>query len=229
VSSFFTLTLDTSAPANPALLINGGAAVTGAQVAQVVISTTDLDGGARDVTQMKLWGDVDPTADPAVQVHEADSAWIGFDADTVVKLSAGSGRKTLYARLRDDVLNETLPFSDFIDLDTTAPVVTITTAVDRSRISKVPGADTAIFTWQSSRAFTHYEIRVVPNAGSPHQAGVPLHGVNGSTGVSGDGNFGATQPMTTVIKGADLEAASPGDTTKLIKVFVLDTDGAWSP
>jgi hypothetical protein len=229
MSSFFFLELDTAAPANPTLLLNGGAAVTSAQVVQVSLATPDYQGGAEDVTQMKLWGDVDPTADPNVQTAEGASDWTDFATEAVVKLSAGSGRKTLYAKLRDDVLNETLVFSDFIDLDLTAPVVSISTAVDRSRISKVPGANLAIFGWQSSHAFTHYEVRVVPNVGSPHQAGVLIPATHGSVNTSDDGSFLANTEFVTQIRGADLEAASPGNTTKLIKVYVRDGSNVWSP
>lgn len=230
MSAHFTLTLDTQAPANPALLINSGAAVTGAREVAVALSTADYQAGARDVAQMKIWGAVDPTADPLVQPVEADSAWQTFDVDYVVRLSLGSGRKMIYARLRDDVCNETVPFSDFIDLDLDSPVVTITTAIDRGRISKTAPCNTALFGWQSSRAFTHYEVRVVPNPGSPHIAGVLIGTGHGSFGTAGSSvtPFPADTPMTTSINGADLEAASPGDTSKCVKVFTQDQNGVWS-
>jgi hypothetical protein len=227
--SYFTLTLDTTAPANPSLLINGGAATTADQIVQVALASPDYGGGARDVTQVKLWGDVDPTGDPLVRSTEDVSSWQAFSPEVVVKLSAGSGRKRIYARLRDDVCNETLVFSDFIDLDTDSPSVEITTAVDRSRISKTAPCDAATFAWQATHPFSHYEVRVVPTIGSPHLAGVVIPVAAGSLNVSGDGSYPAETPIVTVIRGADLEAASPGDTDKVIKVFVLDTNGVWSP
>jgi hypothetical protein len=228
VASHFTLTLDTQAPANPAILLNSGAAVTGAREVAVALSTADYQAGARDVAQMRLWGDVDPAADPFVQPTEAASVWQTFETDYVVRLSTGSGRKTIHARLKDDVCNESPEFCDFIDLDLDSPVVSITTAVDRARISKVAPCNAALFIWESSRAFVRYEVRVVPSPGSPHIAGVPIGTAHGSTGVVGVGSFPANAPMTTVINGADLEAASPGDTRKTLKVYVQDQNGVWS-
>ena len=228
MSAHFTLTLDTQAPASPSLLLNGGAAVTGVPEVSVSLSTADYQAGARDVAMMRLWGDVDPAADPLVQVAEQDSAWQTFAVDYVVRLSAASGRKHLYARLKDDVCNETVAFTDFIDLNTLTPVVTIVSAVDKSRISKVAPCNTALFLWEANRPFVRYEVRVVPHNGSPQQAGVLIGTGNGSANTSGVGAFPATTSITTVINGADLEAASPGDTQKVIKVFVRDQQGVWS-
>lgn len=228
MSSHFTLTLDTQAPASPTLLLNGGAAVTGAAEVAVSLSTADYQAGARDVAQMRLWGDVDPAADPLVQPTEAASAWQTFTTDYVVRLTAGTGRKHLYARLKDDVCNETVPFTDWIDLDTTSPVVSIVTAVDRARISKVAPCSNALFLWEANRPFVRYEVRVVPSSGSPQQSGVLIGTGSGSANTSGVGAFPSATPISTVINGADLEAASPGDTTKVVKVFVRSADGVWS-
>lgn len=228
MTASFTLTLDTQAPANPTLLINGGAAVTGDQAVWVRFDTSDYEGGANDVFQVKVWGDVDTAADPAVQTVEGDSQWFPFTEQVAVMLSTGTGRKHLYARLRDDVGNATLPFSDFIDFDTTVPVVTVTTGVDRSRISKVAPYDAATFTWEASAPFTEYQVRVVPTHGSPQQAGALILD-NTSTNTHGVGTFAARTPITTTIRGGDLQTASPGDTAKVVKVFVKDEQGVWSP
>lgn len=227
MSASFTLTLDTTAPANPSLLINDGAAQTGDPTAWVTLSSPDVLSGARDVWQMKVWGDVNPMNDPAFTPQEADAQWITYTEQVPITLSAGAGRKHLYARLRDDVGNQTLPFTDFIDFDPTLPIVSITTAVDRSRISKVSPFDTATFIWQASTDYTDYEIRVVPSPGSPQQAGVAIGTTHGSLN-TGDAGGLANTPVTTTITGADLEAASPGNTTKVVKVFIRSTSGVWS-
>ena len=228
MASHFTLTLDTQAPANPTLLLNSGSALTGDPVVAVSLGSTDLGGGANDLAQMRLWGDVDPTADPFVQPTEAASTWQAFAADYVVRFTASTGRKTLRARLKDDVCNTTVEFCDFIDLDLTSAVVTITTAIDRGRISKVAPCDSALFLWQTNQDFIAYQIRVVPSAGSPHLAGVALGTAHGSGNAAGVGVFPASTPITTVVNGADLEAASPGDTRKIVKVFVQSAAGVWS-
>lgn len=228
MTASFTLVLDTQAPANPTLLINEGAAQTGSRTVWVRLDTSDYQAGANDVFQVMLWGDVDPTADPAIQPAEGDSQWLPFSEQLAVMLSSSGGRKYVYARLRDDVGNISLPFSDFIDFDSTVPMVTITMAVDRSRISKVVPHDAATFTWEASVPFSEYQVRVVPSHGSPAQAGVLILD-SLSLNTHGAGTFAANTPITTTIRGADLQAASPGDTTKVVKVFIRDEQGVWSP
>lgn len=229
MTASFILTLDTVPPANPMLLINGGAEVTGDWVVLVTIFSADFGGGARDVTSMKLWGDVDNSSDPLIQTSEAASAWQSFASDRPVMLSPGSGRKTVYAKLRDDVGNETLTFSDFIDLNLDAPVVQVVTGLDRGKVSKIAPFSQASLSWQANTAFERYEVRVVPQAGSPHQAGVLIPNTFGSANTTGSGAFPAYTPITTFISGGDLEVASPGNTSKIIKIFVQKTGGMWSP
>lgn len=229
MSSYFYLDLDTRPPANPVLLLNGGAAIAGRREVVVELATPDYGDGANDVAMMLLWGDVDPASDPLVQPTEVASTWQAYQPDYVLRLSDGSGRKTVNARLRDDVCNETPVFCDSIDLDFDSPAVTILTPADRTRISKVAPCDRAVFQWEANRPFTSYEVRAVPTIGAPHQAGARILTVNGSVNTQGVGAFDAETAITTTIHGADLEAASPGDALKLVKVFVRDATGVWSP
>lgn len=225
---YFNLTLDTSPPADPAVLINSGAASTGSQNVLLTITTSDYTGGAADVTQMLIWGDVDPAADGTVQPTEGASAWIAFAETKVIRLSAGSGRKTIFVILQDDVGNPTVVFSDFIDLNVDVPIVSITTPVSNAKVSLISPFNQSTFSWEVDRAFVAYQVRAVPNAGSSNISGVPLGTTNGSSNVSGTGSFTANTPITTLIKAADLVAASPGNTTKVIKVFAQYEDGTWS-
>jgi len=225
--SYFTLVLDTRPPASPTLLLNGGASHAGVREVVAVLGAADLALPTHDVTAMKLWGDVDPAADPSVQPLEGASSWVAFVGEYALRLSTGDGRKTIYARLRDDVLNPTLAFSDFIDYDASLPVVAVTSPLDRGRISKVALADAATFGWQCSADFTAYEVRAVPSVGSPQGAGVVIPTAGGSVNVAGTGAFPAGTTISTTIRGADLEAASPGDGPKFVKVFARS--GAWSP
>lgn len=228
MSASFLLTLDTQPPADPTLVINGGAPFTGQTEVLVTLSTADYQAGHRDVKSVRLWGDVDPSADPSVQVAERDSAWQDFRENVVVRLSPGPGRKYIKARLVDDVCNETVEFCGFIDLDIALPVVEITTAVDRSRISKVAPCNTSLFVWQAHSDFVAFEVRVVPSVASPHTAGVRIPTMSGSSGTQGVGAFSGRTPMVTTVNGADLEAASPGDGAKHVKVFIRDREGRWS-
>jgi hypothetical protein len=229
VTDSFVLILDTAPPSNPSISLNGGADYTGDQIVQARLGTGDYDAGQRDVLEMKLWGDVDPTADPSVDDSEGLSSWQPYQEYINVKLAPGDGIKFVYAKLRDDVGNETVAFVDSLTLDTVRPVVTITSGVDHARVSKVAGHDTATFSWESNQPFVEYVVRAVPTSGSPFNAGVPILTTHGSTGVAGTGAFAALTPITSAIHGADLEVANPGDTPKVVKVFVRNSAGNWSP
>jgi len=223
MTASFTLTLDTTPPANPAFDLNYGAVVTGDAV--VIASLTSV---SEDVQEMLIWGDVDPSADSTVQSLEADSTWTLYSADKAIRLDGSPGPKTVFARLRDDVCNETAILRADITLDLDTAVVSIVTPPDRTRISKVAPCDNSLFRWQANKDFVRYDVRVVPNPGSPQSAGFPIGMTNGSAQTSGVGSFPANVPITTVVNGSDLEAASPGDAAKTVKVFVQDQDGVWS-
>lgn len=223
-----TLLLDAVPPANPSIVIEDGAPVTASRTVLVALATPDFSDGA-PALEMKVWGDVDPLADTNVQATDLDSAWIPFVTTKQVVLSTGSGTKRLWLVVRDTVGNETVPVSDAIALDLTLPVVSITSGISRSRISKVAGFDVAQFSWQASQDFTDYEVRVVPNRASIYGTGVAMKSQGGSTNVKGSGTFAHDTPITTTITGLDLEATSPGSTAKTIKVFVKDqATGQWS-
>jgi hypothetical protein len=226
MASYFNITLDTLAPSGATFLLNGDDVYTATQMVDAEFSTVDGDTTGYEI---KIWGDVDTSYDADVQSTENASAWMSYSATYEIKLSSGDGSKTVYAKIRDDVYNETSQLSDSITLDTTAPVVTITTNPDVSRISKVAGRDTVTFGWESDTPYDEYKIKVVPSGASLHTAGTTIGTSNGSTNMSGStADQPASTEVTSTINGADLEAASAGDGSKVIKVFVKDDAGNWS-
>ncbi|MFC3883744.1 hypothetical protein ACFOU2_09625 [Bacillus songklensis] len=223
--SYFTLTLDTTGPANPSLSINAGATYATAQLVDLAIGTSD---GATTGYQMKIWGDVDTAYDTNVQATEAASSWITFSTSKQVKLSAGDGAKTINVKIRDDVFNESAQASDSINLDTTRPVVTIS-GPDVAKISEVSGKDAASFSFTVDSAFVEYKVKVVSSSGSAENTGTQIGTTNGSTNMSGTaGNYAASTAINCTIDASDLKAASAGDGAKVIKVFVKDAAGNWS-
>lgn len=92
----------------------------------------------------------------------------------------------------------------------------------RTRISRVAGWDSTDISWSSDVDFTSYQFRVVANAADPVTSGVLLEqDQNPANG----GSAGATYVST--ITDAEVEAVSPAEGGKLIKLF-LHTAGGWS-
>lgn len=224
MANYFNLILDTLGPQGVTLSINSGAAYTSDQLVTLAIGCSD---GDKTGYQMKIWGNVDTTYDANIKATEGTSVWITYAASKQIKLAAGDGTKTVYAKLRDDVWNESAQASKSITLDTTAPTVTIT-GPDVSKISKVASKDTAAFSFSVDQAFVEYKVKVVPSASSLHTAGTQIPTIAGSTNMAATGSFAASTPIASTIKGADLETASAGDGTKIVKVFAKDAAGNWS-
>lgn len=224
MSNYFILTLDTTAPANPKITINGGSAYTVSQLVDLTLSTDDPD---TTNYQMKIWGDVDPTHDSNIQTTEKESSWISFTTSKQVKLSAGDGTKRLYFIVRDDVHNASSQVSSSIILDATKPEVTIT-GPDVTKISKVAGKNTASFTFSVDKDYTEYKVKVVSSPNALHDSGTLIPTDGGSTNTSGTGEFTEDDIISVSVTGNDIDAISSGDGEKIIKVFAKDVAGNWS-
>lgn len=171
--------------------------------------------------QMKIWG-IDGVA------TEADAKWETFVGEKSISLPTGDGMKTVHVKVRDDVGNETAEASDSITLDTAVPVVNLT-GPDKDKISKVNGFDVSIITFSADVDFEEYKVCVVPAANSLQAAGVVIPTTGGSENTSGAaGGYKANTNISVTINGADLETASAGDGTKIVKIFVKNAAGTWS-
>lgn len=218
MASYFNLTLDTTAPSGLTLEINDGALYA---TSTAVVLTIGVSDEATTGYQMKIWG-IDGVAD------EESASWETFNTSKSVNLTSGDGLKTVYIKVRDDVGNESAQVSDTITLNTAVPVVSVT-GPDKSRISKVTGFNQAIINFTSDVIFVEYKVCVVPQNNSTQDAGTVIGTTNGSVNTSGsDGNYPASENIQVTITGADLEAASPGDNVKIVKVFVKSEAGIWS-
>lgn len=221
----FSLTLDTTAPAGVSISLDGGAAYAATQSVVATIATSDTP---TTNYQMKLWGNVDTSADANIQATEGASTWITYNTTQAITLSTGDGSKTISLKVRDDVWNESSTQTDSITLDTSRPVPNINVAPDATKISKISGKRVSTFGWQADAIFEEYKIKVVPSSGSAHTAGTQIPTTNGSTNMSGTaGGYPATTTITSSIDGRDLELADSGDGIKIVKVFVKDVAG-WS-
>lgn len=218
MASYFNLMLDTTAPSGLTLSINNDALYATSTAVQLQIGISDE---TTTGYQMKIWG-IEGVAE------ETSATWETFATTKSVNLTSGDGLKTVYIKVRDEVGNETAQVSGTINLDTTVPVVTIT-GPDKAKISKVTGFNKSIFSFTSDVEFAEYKVCVVPATLSTQEAGEIIPTTGGSTNTSGtEGNYPATTPITVTIYGADLETASSGDGTKVVKVFVKTAAGLWS-
>lgn len=215
----FTLTLDTTGPQDPTMSINSGASTATSVSATANFGTSD---GSTAGYQIKVWGDLD--GGPAT---EGAASWESYTASKSITLTTGDGTKTVNGKIRDDVGNETSTLTDTITLDTTAPVVNITVAFAPTKISKVSGFDTSTGSFQVDQAITAWKVKVVPATDSVHSAGTQIPTTAGSSNVTG-GALAATTNQSVSIKGTDLETASAGDGSKIVKIFAQDAGGNWS-
>jgi len=225
MANFFTLTLDTTGPSNPSVIIDGGASYSTDLLADLTIGTSD---GGTSGYQMKIWGDVDLANDVNIQGTEALSAWITYATSKQVKLTAGDGSKTMSLKLRDDVYNESSVASDSVILDTTKPVVNIS-GPDVNKVSEITGKNKSSFSFTVDTVFEEYKVKVVSASGSSHSTGILIPLTAGSTNMSGSvGSYPASTAINSTVDATDLKTASAGDGEKIVKVFVIDSAGNWS-
>jgi hypothetical protein len=222
VAASVTIELDTTPPAGVTVAIDADAAYTSDPNVSVAIASS-----SPDAAQVLIYGDVDPADNPSIQPLEANSSWITLASPHAVKLSTGDGTKTVRVKVRDDVNNPSAEVTDSIILDTTVPTVAVSSGPTPAKISKQSTKRTSSLTWSVDEDVTAWEVRVVPSTGSDHTAGAVLGTANGSTNASG-GALTASTPVTTTVDGADLEAASAGDGSKVVKVFAQSASGIWS-
>ena len=224
MASFFKLVLDTTGPQSPTFAIAAGASFVSSQTTTADFSTAD---SSTTGYQVKIWGNVDTTFNSAIQATEAASEWITYSASIAVKLSSGDGVKTLHAKIRDDVWNETAELTDTVTLDTTVPVITVSSGPEPTKVSKVSGKDTVTFAFQSDSALKAWKVKVVPSSASTEGTGTTIPTTAGSTNMTG-GALAKETNKTCTIKGADLATAAGADGEYTIKVFGQDEAGNWS-
>ena len=216
MASYFNLTLDTTAPVGAGITINGGATATNNPLVTLALSVSD---GETNGYQMKLWGIAGVESESAAQ-------WETFAASKQVTLPSGDGQKTVYAKFRDDVWNESAQVSASITLNTAVPVVTVL-GPDKAKISKASGMDTSVFTFTTDVDVAEYKVCVVTEANATHTQGTQIGTDGGSENMSG-GPVTANSEVSCTVKAADLDAASSGDGVKIVKVFAKTAVGTWS-
>lgn len=234
MASFFTIILDTIAPATTAIKINNGAAYVNDADRLCTVTITTGDSNTTGY-QMKIWGDIDTSNNTSIQSTEGTSSWISYEREKQIKLSSGDGIKNVYCKLRDDVGNESSIVSAQTILDTEIHVVTVQSQ-SVTKISAVEGYNTVTFSFFVSDtnpavdSFTEYKVCCVSASSVPADEATAIGITNGSVNMSATGTFKYDEPISCTIKTADLvaTAAGAGDGSKIIKVYAKSADGVWS-
>lgn len=102
------------------------------------------------------------------------------------------------------------------------PLVANLVSQTRTRISRVAGFDQTDVVWSSNLAFTGYQFRVVAADTDPVTAGVQVE-LNQSPAAGGASGTQYTSTLTD----AEIEAVSPAEGAKIVKLFVQNATG-WS-
>lgn len=218
MASYFTLTLDTTAPSGTSIKVPS------------LVNTRSVTAtlAATGATQMKLWGDIVAGTSSSTAITEAAASWEAYATTRAVTLTSGDKAKTVYAKFRDAVGNESAAVSATVTLDMTAPAVTVSAGPDHATVSTVSGYEKSAFSWSADGDFVEYKVCVVPANTSVQSAGTVIGTTNGSENMAATGTFKAAQTVASTITGADLKAASSADGAKIIKIFVRDAAGNWS-
>jgi hypothetical protein len=96
------------------------------------------------------------------------------------------------------------------------------TSKTRTRISRVVGWNSTEVIWSSNKTFTDYQFRVVSAASDPVTSGVQIE-LNQNPSAGGS----AATEYTSTLTDNEIEAVSPAEGDKIVKLFVNNSSG-WS-
>jgi len=117
----------------------------------------------------------------------------------------------------------TFEFDNFNVAPAPSSIVANLVSQTRTRISRVAGFDQTDVVWSSNMAFTGYQFRVVAAGTDPVTAGVQVE-LNQNPA---SGGAAATQ-YTSILTDDEIEAVSPAEGAKVVKLFIQGTTGEWS-
>lgn len=182
------------------------------------LSSADYGTGFNNVVEMKVWGDLDPAFKSELfgQI-EGDSRWIPFKGLFSIVLSAGSGDKTISAKIRTATGVESDEMSKTVNLSVTTPEASILW----SKNDVAPKIDTSVqFGWSASHAFTEAAVCVAPTLQSSYEECTPV--LTYGAGAAGEHQW--CELSISSLMASDLYPTQSGE--KPLKVFVK-VGGTW--
>lgn len=200
------------APRETTMVVASALNVIASRRVAVSFDSIDWVQGFDNVTEMKVWGSIDPAYHPEVYgTTEGASRWMPYSETQQVVVSVGNGVKTISAKIRN---------SGGVESDTMEATFTLTSDVPHAVIlwqserRLYSSTDVFEFGWNCSRNFDTAEVRMAPTADAEREACPLLASV-------GSGVAGAHQwmriPVSTILS-ADPQQYQAG--MKIAKVFV---------
>ncbi len=243
MANYVNLTLDTLFPQGFTLKINDGATTTNSTTVEIKVTCADV--GYCDGYQLKVWGTADcPTEESASWVNFVkDDGPSGKTMTLTTTISGTDGQKTIHAKLRDDVYNETPSESATIRLLTNRPTIQ-GLYISPAKVSLMDGKNLATGSFGFDEKINAAKVMIVTDVNATHdnQTNISIPTTNGSCLEFEDGDVLSSDKMEftgtecddtfTVlynINAKDISAVAPGDGVKIIKVFVRSAEsGLWS-
>lgn len=177
-------------PRNVRASLLGGSASTPLRDVNLTVSTDDHIFGNRDVTDMKVWGDLSTHVDWRLGSSEEDASWQPFRPVVRLVLSAGSGDKEVGVRLRN---------SGGVESDAAATTIALTSTERHVSVLSVwppmgwarHGGRMPMVAWSASHAFVEYDVMAAPYPLASREECVTIESASGS--------WSAGQVVTTTI------------------------------
>lgn len=185
----------------------------------VAVSHRDVYSGYRDITDMLIYGDVDPNCNPRVALVQADSDWMPYQAVVSLILSAGPGLKTINVILRTRA-SRTITGNVTYTLSDGLPHISI---LRQSRQAVLGVSDTQIIAWSCSHPFVSYGVYLAPASDAQIDACMLL---GSGTNVSGTGSWTAGQMIETSFTSADLQAIAAAASGVKSGIYPVWTTGS---
>ena len=208
------------APRTPAIIVAGGVEMVRNRLVKVNLTTRDFITGFNNVSEMKVWGDIDPNFRPErYGADEGDSAWVPFEAyfALVIEGTDASVSKSIHAKIRNVSGVETAELSAVFSLDASPHPTVLWT--DERRVPPIDGVFQ--FGWSSSHDFDSMALALAPfDEAGFEQCKVLV--ADETPGIAGE-------HRTVTVQGSDLMAADLTPTqsgAKLMRLFI-SVDGTW--
>lgn len=216
MSGLFFYRASGSAPAGADFTIAGGQETTPGREVTLIVSSRDHIVGANNVSDVKVWGDIQPDSNTYMATTEGNADWFRFSPEIDVVLSAGAGTKTINVQIRNAAMMVTDTITRTIDLLDGTPEVAILWRTDRRTIRSASLGSVFSIAWSSSHDYDAYEVRSVTNMNATRDEGTLV-----SSGGSGTAGTVVTSSIDT-----DDYTLSTGTGVMMGKVFV-SVGGSW--